>query len=421
MSSAGLARRFRIAHAAHADWRTAVEQCLTQLEGQTQVEGFATRASLGFVYFTDVYAQVASEILTLLKVRTGVVDWVGTVGIGICATDAEYFDQGALAVMLADWPAEDFHVFAGDRPPPALGERTASGAIAAHAALMHADPATPDTVGLVEDMSHKLESGWLFGGLASSRTQTVQIANRTLGGGPQANVYGGGVSGVVFSSAVHLCSRVTQGCHPLLGGQASAHAISAFEGHQIARLDDEPALEVLLTELGAADVQDAARVAHLAGGLFAGLSPPGVIGDVRFDDLLMRQVVAIDPGERTVGVAAMIEPGQRVTFCTRNPRAARADLIRICRELRDEVRREAPVFEGGPARADAPLDAHEGVRGAVYVSCLGRGEHMFGERGAELALIREHLGDVPLVGFFANGEIARSQVHSYTGVLTLFL
>ena len=60
-------------------------------------------------------------------------------------------------------------------------------------------------------------------------------------------------------------------------------------------------------------------------------------------------------------------------------------------------------------------------RSALYVSCLGRSEQMFGARGAELALIREHLGEIPLVGFFANGEIARSQVHSYTGVLTLFL
>lgn len=421
MTPSSAARRFRFAHAAHADWRTAVEQCLAQLDGQTHVDGFATRASLGFVYFTDLYASVASEILTLLKVRTGVAEWVGTVGLGICATGVEYFDQGAMAVMLADFPAEDFHVFAGDRPPPVLSERTAGGAIAAHAALVHADPATPDTAGLVEDMSHKLESGWLFGGLSSSRTQAVQIANRTLGLGRESSEYGGGVSGVVFSSAVHLCSRVTQGCHPLVGNDAPAHAITAYDGHLIAELDGAPALDVLLEELGAADVQDAARVAHLAGGLFAGLTPPGVIGEVRFDDLLMRQVVAIDPAERSVGVAALIETGQQVTFCTRNPRAARVDLIRICQELRAEVRREAPVLEGGFARADGPLDAHEGVRGALYVSCLGRSEQMFGSRGAELALIREHLGDVPLVGFFANGEIARSQVHSYTGVLTLFL
>jgi small ligand-binding sensory domain FIST len=30
------------------------------------------------------------------------------------------------------------------------------------------------------------------------------------------------------------------------------------------------------------------------------------------------------------------------------------------------------------------------------------------------------LGDVPLVGFFAAGEIAYQQVYGYTGVLTVF-
>jgi small ligand-binding sensory domain FIST len=45
---------------------------------------------------------------------------------------------------------------------------------------------------------------------------------------------------------------------------------------------------------------------------------------------------------------------------------------------------------------------------------------MFGSRGAELELIRRTLGEVPLVGFFCNGEISRDRLYGYTGVLTLF-
>ena len=36
------------------------------------------------------------------------------------------------------------------------------------------------------------------------------------------------------------------------------------------------------------------------------------------------------------------------------------------------------------------------------------------------AVVRHALGDVPLVGFFANGEIARHHLYGYTGVLTVF-
>ena len=60
------------------------------------------------------------------------------------------------------------------------------------------------------------------------------------------------------------------------------------------------------------------------------------------------------------------------------------------------------------------------IAGAVYVSCSGRGGPHFGSPSAELQIVRRALGDVPLVGFFAGGEIARHQLYGYTGVLTVF-
>ena len=50
------------------------------------------------------------------------------------------------------------------------------------------------------------------------------------------------------------------------------------------------------------------------------------------------------------------------------------------------------------------------IQGAVYVSCSGRGGPHFGAPHAELHILREALGDVPLVGFFAAGEIAHRQI-----------
>ena len=61
------------------------------------------------------------------------------------------------------------------------------------------------------------------------------------------------------------------------------------------------------------------------------------------------------------------------------------------------------------------------MAGAIYVSCSGRGGPQFGGDSAELQLIRRALGDVPLVGFFAGGEIAHHHLYGYTGVLTVFL
>jgi small ligand-binding sensory domain FIST len=66
------------------------------------------------------------------------------------------------------------------------------------------------------------------------------------------------------------------------------------------------------------------------------------------------------------------------------------------------------------ARLSAP------PRGGVYVSCLGRGINLFGDDSEELKQIRDELGDFPLVGFYANGEISQDRLYGYTGVLTLF-
>ncbi len=45
---------------------------------------------------------------------------------------------------------------------------------------------------------------------------------------------------------------------------------------------------------------------------------------------------------------------------------------------------------------------------------------MFGDASQELKIIERELGDVPLVGFFCNGEISHRRLYTYTGVLTLF-
>ena len=60
-------------------------------------------------------------------------------------------------------------------------------------------------------------------------------------------------------------------------------------------------------------------------------------------------------------------------------------------------------------------------KGGIYVSCLGRGREQFGNNSEEIKMIHNTLGDFPLTGFFANGEIHHNKLYGYTGVLTLFI
>ena len=61
------------------------------------------------------------------------------------------------------------------------------------------------------------------------------------------------------------------------------------------------------------------------------------------------------------------------------------------------------------------------AKGAVYVSCIARGPNTFDGLNKEMEIVAEALGDVPVIGFYANGEISNDRLYAYTGVLTLFL
>jgi small ligand-binding sensory domain FIST len=411
--------RFRSAHAAHTDWSVAVEECLLLLGRHAGDERYTRTPNLGFVYLTDALRPHAEQILTLLKSRTGIASWVGASGAGICAGGVEYTDEPALAVMLGQFAPGSVNVFSGTQRPPALAARTDSGAEAAYSALVHADPAAADLPELIVDMAHKVSSGYLFGGLSSGRGASCQIADRVLSGG---------LSGAVFAADVPLVSRVSQGVHPLPA--AGRRTVTKAEANLIVELDGRRAFDVLLEDAGiraragTADEpprEDTARVrAQLQAlgrrGLFVGLEPPAADGyreRVRAaalrQDYVVRHVVALDPGRGIVAVAAPVEAGQALSFCARDEAAARKDLIRICSEIRSHLH-EVEESRGRPVVA----------RGAVYVSCLGRGSHLFGEQHEELRLIGRQLGEVPLVGFYAGGEIGGQNLYGFTGVLTVF-
>ncbi len=414
-------KRFLHAHATHPDAQMALALAAVQIEAQRLEPGHAGHPNLGWLYLSDHFAGRAEALLADVQQRWPGVAWVGAVGVGIAANGVEYFDEPALALMLAELPHEQFRVFSGARP---LGD------FRAHTAQVHADPATADLGELVKDMSQRTASGYLFGGLASARTSALHVAD---------GVWRGGLSGVAFGAGVGLVSRVTQGCQPV----GPLRTITEAKHNVIGSLDGEPALNCLLRDLQLEEFAEPRRALPRLRETLVGLNdaPDRVPAPASgFDtparrgafgsDTRVRHLVGLDPARRGIAIGDMAEPGMQLAFCTRNTEAARRDLVRICAEIREELEPEtlppasamalknagaAPV---GLGSAGSP--ASDSIAGAIYVSCTGRGGAHFGAPSAELALVRHTLGDVPLVGFFAAGEIARHHLYGYTGVLTVF-
>jgi small ligand-binding sensory domain FIST len=415
---------FPYAHATHPQWQMAAALVLAQLRAQMALHGYASAPTLGLLYITDHYADAAAEILEHLGAELPLVtDWSGTVGVGIVSNNVEYWDEPALAVMLLELPGDQYRVFSGVAPL-GLG-------FEAHSALVHADPDTADLGELIEEMAQRTDDHYLFGGLSSSRSQAVQFAvagNGNISGhGAASGVFSGGLSGVAFGPDVALVSRVTQGCTPV----SAVHTVTAADHNVAVTLDSAPALDVMLDDLSislehpqqALDVVRATLVGLVPARESAGTAVQRT-GDFG-EDVVVRHIIGLDPARRGIAVADQVEAGTQLVFCQRNVQAARADLTRICAEIREELEPQEQALETAHALQASALEAvphpERRIAGAVYVSCTGRGGPHFGGSSAELQLVRRALGDVPLVGFFAAGEIAHGRLYGYTGVLTVFI
>ncbi len=445
---------FPYGHATHPQWQFAAALVLAQLRAQMAQSSYASNPTLALLYITDHYSNQAQEILDFLSAELPeVTDWSGTVGVGIASNNVEYFDEPALCVMLCDVPAHQYRVFSGVAPLVTLEDtedellkELPPPAFQAHTALIHADGNMPDAADMIAELSDRTRTGYLFGGFAASRHQSVQFAvggNGNINGqGAASGVFAGGLSGVAFSDEVLLLSRVSQGCQPLTANGSKTRKITACDGNLVIELDGEPALDVLLRDLNVSldkpqEALEAVRATLV--GLSQdsqAVSHPGIFGS----DVRVRHIIGLDPAKRGVAVAQAVEVGMNLAFCQRNVAAARSDLVRICAEIREELESQTQPEEmlgaawgdnaGLAELADRSFQygqaEHGGlppkrIAGAIYVSCSGRGGPHFGGPSAELQIVRKALGDVPLVGFFAGGEIARHHVYGYAGVLTVFM
>ena len=378
-------------HATHPQWQMAAGLATAQLRAQLASTGRDTPA-LGLIYITDHYAHAAHELLAHLREQwPGVRDWVGATGVGVCAAQAEYWDEPALAIALCDLPPDHYRVFSGVAPLAMQWP--------AQTALVHADPQTPELPELIAELAGRTARGFLFGGLSSGRGTMVQFAWRS---GHAQGVFEGGLSGVAFGAGIDLRTRLTQGCMPV----AREHAITRADQHVALELDGEPALDVLLRDLDIS-LEEPRRAIPVVRSTLVGVASAQAVGRTGHlqQDVRVRHIIGLDPMRQGVAVAEHLHEGERLVFCRRDAQAARADLQRICAEVREECEELAP----------------RRMAGAIYVSCTGRGGGHFGGPSAEMQIVRHALGDVPLIGFYAAGEIAGAQLYGYTGVLTVFM
>jgi small ligand-binding sensory domain FIST len=126
--------------------------------------------------------------------------------------------------------------------------------------------------------------------------------------------------------------------------------------------------------------------------------------DFQRGDFLVRNVLALERETGAMAITDRVRVGQTVQFHVRDAATADEDLHALLR---------------------LDLSAHERKPGAALLfSCNGRGTRLFDEPHHDARAVRAEAGDIPLAGFFAQGELGpiggQNFIHGFTASVALF-
>ena len=187
----------------------------------------------------------------------------------------------------------------------------------------------------------------------------------------------GSTIAVRFSGSIGLQSLVAQGCRPV----GPAYSITEGQGNVITKLDGKPALEVLQEMANALSKDEQKQVST---GLLC-----GVASDAQ-EDYLSRQIMAFVPSVKGIAIGSEVKQGDSFCFQVRDKTTAEQDM-----QLMVQRAKTARLFDGGKGTPMA----------AIQISCVARGRGLFEAPNVDLNQLQDFLGQAPVGGFFANGEI----------------
>ena len=124
-------------------------------------------------------------------------------------------------------------------------------------------------------------------------------------------------------------------------------------------------------------------------------------------------IISVDAQSNSITLAQPLQKGQVICWGLREIETAKADLTLVCNAAADRLNARAIA-----SNKDSPPDF------GLLFSCVGRGPYFYGGVDQDLKIIQQQFPNMPLLGFYGNGEIAhihgQNQLLPYSAVLSLF-
>ncbi len=345
----------------------------------------------------DAMGQIATDIAAALEPRVS----LGVTAGGVLGSGFELEARPGLSLLTARLADAWFHPFTYQQLQWAgttdesqlrrnlLGPYEQASDVAA--VILLADPFSTPTMHLVPAINAALPGVPVVGGMASGAATAGD--NRLYLDG---RVLSEGAVGVAIGGGVRVDCIVSQGCRPV----GEKWIITKARQNIIQHLGQRPAMTAIQST--AQDVSSHDRTLLEEHGILLGR----VINEYkeRFGrgDFLIRNIIGADPDAGYIAVSDFVRVGQTVQFHVRDARTAEEDLRLLLESEKLDTR----------------------AAGALLFTCNGRGTRLFEQPNFESTIIRQAIGDVPMAGFFAAGEIGpisgENFVHGFTASLVIF-
>ena len=353
-------------------------------------EEMGTNASLGFLFVTQEWRPQIEDTLELIRLHGHVPQLVGCSGWGVIGRKREVEGEPGFSLLLLSIPAGSFTVTQIDEkaalesPGPDFWH-TSTGVPPSEVRswIILANPYFGGVETWLEDFSAAYPRVPVLGGLASARNAEIFLMR-------DGDISPAPLLAIALKQSLVVLPLVSQGCRPI--GDPSP--ITKAEENLILEIGNFPAYQAL--EAAFLSIPAEQRVS-VRNNLFLGLAVSEYIEDFKQGDFLIRNILGADPQIGALAVGAYPRVGQTVQFQLRDSKSAREDLIL--------------ASEAVKRRMFGPI-------GILLFSCAGRGRGLFGTSDHDAGTLAYILGDLPLAGFFCNGEIgpvgAKTFLHGYT-------
>jgi len=370
-----------------------VEAILSQMDGKS--------VDLTIIFVSPQFKDKYEDIPKLIRDRISSKHFLGCSGGGIIGGGKEAEQQAAFSMTCANLPdveiqgihTDTMKLPDQDTAPSVWREWLGVDVEKNPSFIFLADPFSFQGEEFLAGVDFAYPNSSKVGGLASGAQ--AQGGNALY---LNDKIHNNGLIGLALSGNIGMNTIVAQGCRPI----GEPVKVSKCDGTLLTGMDGQPPLELLQSVYEGLDENDKSLVQT---SLFLGIEMDPLKDNPQQGDFLIRNIMGVEREIGGIHVGTLLREGQLVQFHLRDKAMSAEDLKLMLTRYKANKN-------------------FKNTSGALLFSCLGRGQYLYGKPNHDADMFRDHIGDIPLGGFFCNGEIGpvgkTTFLHGYTSSFGIF-